>query len=309
MHACACVERRGWFGRSGGSRVVCKMQSHLPSSRAAPLTPAPSSPLQISNLPPLNPLLYPSSETDASACTSCAAGKYGPSAGASSPTVCIACEEGKANGEEEATSESACKGCGGGTSSDDQTRCLTCGLGSGNTVSGPWSGLSLPTTTGIRVVGGDSIFDANGEVWGRLEIWVGGDWVTVMGYDSSYFGDEEAEVGCRQLGNELGYPPVSWSVVGRSDTPDGSGKQYVAYNCQGDEDALSSCGVFGEDTSPYHSHDVGLRCSFVVAGDECEECPPGKYRYACVCVCREEGMGSVGRGDREWFAKCNHTCP
>jgi hypothetical protein len=158
----------------------------------------------------------------------------------------------------------------------------------------------------VAAGGGAPTFDANGVVWGRLEIWAGGEWVTVDGLDGSGFEDEEAEVGCRQLGNELGYTPVSWSVVGTGDTPDGSGNQYDAYDCQGDEDELSSCKDF-EEWGGSHSRDVGIRCSFALAGDECEECPPGKYRYARVRVCREEGNGSVVRGDREWFAKCNHT--
>ena len=124
--------------------------------------------------------------------------------------------------------------------------------------------------------------------WGILPL-AGVEWVTVV---ESWFEDEEdSEVGCRQLGNELGYTPTSWRVVGKSDTPDGSGKQYFALNCQGNEDLLRSCGGFQEDTTPSHHFDIGLRCTFVVAGDECEECPAGKYRYVYACVERRDGVG------------------
>jgi hypothetical protein len=151
MHAFACVEREEGmgFGRSGGSRVVCKMVcNHTCPQGELPLLLQPlPHPFISPNLPPLNPLLFPSSETDASACTSCAAGKangeegatsesscatcsagkysssdgsvctscaagkYGPSAGASSPDDCVACEEGKANGEEGASSGDECEEC------------------------------------------------------------------------------------------------------------------------------------------------------------------------------------------------------
>ena len=137
-------------------------------------------------------------------------------------------------------------------------------------------------------------FDENGEVWGRLELKVGGEWVTVR---YVYLGDEEAEVGCRQLGNELGYSLVSWSVVHYDDTPMGSGKQYNVRECQGNEDELSSCDRFEEGGVFIHTEDIGLRCSFAIAGDECEECPPGKYRYACTRVCRQEGMIKIGLQD------------
>ena len=128
-------------------------------------------------------------------------------------------------------------------------------------------------------------FDENGEVKGRLELKVGGEWVTVN--DKNFY-DKETEVGCRQLGNELGYTLLSWDRDHWEDVPDGSGKQYYAKNCQGNEGDLSSCPEFFENSPAVHSQDVGLRCTFSIAGDECEECPPGKYRCAWVDVCRQE---------------------
>ena len=120
------------------------------------------------------------------------------------------------------------------------------------------------------------MFDANGEIWGRIELRIGGVWVTVKAFG---FTTKSAEVGCRQLGDELGYTPTSWSAVSKEDTPDGEGKQYQAWSCLGSENELSSCGSFREDTAlPDHTTDTGLRCSFMLAGDECEKCPAGKFR-------------------------------
>ena len=173
---------------------------------------------------------------------------------------------------------------------------VTCGLGSGN----KWrreANEALTMTTSIRLVadgGGAPTFDANGGVWGRLELFVGLEWVTLH-TNGGRFGNEEAEVGCRQLGNELGYTPTSSSVVDYDDTPDGSGEQVSSdYPCNGSEDELFSCNDFYGWNS--HQYDIGLRCTFVVAGDECEECPAGKYRYLCLCVCMrgEDGMGRKG---------------
>ena len=224
--------------------------------------------------------------TDASVCVSCAAGKYGPTAGASN---CLNCEAGKVSGK----GRGSCDDCGGGQIAEDQTRCLTCGAGSGSKVHGPYSGLSLPMTTSIRLclnffctdnppMFPGSMFDENGEVQGRLELKVGGEWVTVSGI----WNHNGTEVGCRQLGNELGYTLLSWGQIGYEGTPDGSGKQYYAKNCKGNEGDLSSCGEFYETSPAVHADDVGLRCTFVIAGDECEECPLGKYRYACARVGR-----------------------
>ena len=125
--------------------------------------------------------------------------------------------------------------------------------------------------------GGAPTFDANGQVRGRLELFVGGEWVTVYG-NLEYFGDEEAKVGCHQLGNELGYTPVSWITVPFGDTTAGIGKQYYARDCDGDENELSSCGVYEEKIPPSHQYDTGLSCVYEIAGDECEECPQGKFR-------------------------------
>ena len=53
--------------------------------------------------------------------------------------------------------------------------------------------------------------------------------------------------------------------------------------------ANDSSQTLGDSTYRYsavHADDVGLRCTFVIAGDECEECPLGKYRYACARVGR-----------------------
>ena len=61
--------------------------------------------------------------------------------------------------------------------------------------------------------------DFEGQAQGRLEVFHDGQWGTVC--DDS-FEDADAQVACRQLGNELGYTLTSWSVVSSSNTDDGS---------------------------------------------------------------------------------------
>ena len=176
--------------------------------------------------------------------------------------------------------ETASRKHGKGRNDTSERRQLTasCGVGSGNTVPEIVPGATLPSGTSIRLMaagGGAPTFDANGQVWGRLELFVGGEWVTVSDYG---FGGEEVEVGCRQLGNELGYTSTSWSRVYNTVTPDGSGVQYKVRYCQGNENELSSCREFDEVSSPSHGQDIGLQCTFADDAVECEECPAGKYR-------------------------------
>ncbi len=82
----------------------------------------------------------------------------------------------------------------------------------------------VPDTTGIRLqtAAGTPSFDSEGQVQGRLEVKVGGDWVTITEDGGFWYGGgAESTVACRQLGNELGYTLVSASKVGRGDTDDG----------------------------------------------------------------------------------------
>jgi hypothetical protein len=156
-------------------------------------------------------------------------------------------------------------------------------------------------------------------VQGRLEVKVGGDWVTLAdhSYYDSFQGSEEATVACRQLGNELGYMLVSASKVGSEDTDDGSAMAYEV-TCAGTESTLDSCTIFSS-SSLQHQYDVGVSCTFLAPGDECEECVAGKFSGTTgvgVCMsCTAGSYSTVGApscqqvrlGGSEANAKT--TCP
>jgi hypothetical protein len=158
-----------------------------------------------------------------------------------------------------------------------------------------------PDTTGIRLqtAAGTPSFDSEGQVQGRLEVKVGGDWATVcsttdsFGGSGSSGGEAESTVACRQLGNDLGYTLVSASKVGREDTDDGSGAAYTV-TCAGTESTLDSCTSFEYwYSSNNHQYDVGVSCTFLAPGDECEDCVAGKFSDTTgVATCGECPAGS-----------------
>jgi hypothetical protein len=168
----------------------------------------------------------------------------------------------------------------------------------------------VPDTTGIRLqtAAGTPSFDSEGQVQGRLEVKVGDDWVTIASINDSFGGsgtvggsrnseggEAESTVACRQLGNELGYTLVSASKVGRDDTDDGSGMAYEV-TCAGTESTLDSCTSFESMSSYYHDYDVGVSCTFLAPGSECEECVAGKYSDTtgtAACINCAAGTGST----------------
>ena len=131
---------------------------------------------------------------------------------------------------------------------------ITCSPGQGPSLSNPPLGSSLPEETTcnyanqyrlrLSTASGYSapIFDTNFEVDGRLEIcyndewwsfWVGSDFWTGTDYP---FTDDDAQVACRQLGNQYDYEMTTSSVLSTADTPDGN-TNYGPYDlqCEGDE--------------------------------------------------------------------------
>jgi hypothetical protein len=139
-------------------------------------------------------------------------------------------------------------------------------------------------------------------VQGRLEVKVGDDWVTIasdgvsFGGDGSVGGEAESTVACRQLRNELGYKLVSASKVDRDNTDDGSGAAYQV-TCAGTESTLDSCGGFelwfGSGHATSHKYDVGVSCTFLVPGDECEKCVAGMFSDTTgVAACTKCTAGS-----------------
>ena len=74
---------------------------------------------------------------------------------------------------------------------------------------------------------------ADGEIpfEGRVELFRHGHWGTIC---DSYFGDEEADVVCRQLGYKTG--SVSMATL-----PGAQGVIWMEPNCTGSEEELSQC--------------------------------------------------------------------
>jgi hypothetical protein len=152
----------------------------------------------------------------------------------------------------------------------------------------------VPDTTVIRLqtAAGTPSFDSEGQVQGRLEVFHGGLWGTVCNDD---FEEADAQVACRQLGNELGYTLASWSVVSNHDTDDGSGRTWLDdLGCSGSETSLGDCSHPGWGTEDCdHNEDVGVSCTFLVPGDECEECVAGKFSDTTgVAACTSCAAGS-----------------
>jgi hypothetical protein len=189
--------------------------------------------------------------------------------------------------------------------SEDQTDCL-CGLGYGNF----WLGIGVvPGTTGIRLqtAAGTPSFDSEGQVQGRLEVFHDGQWGTVC---DDGFGWADAQVACRQLGNELGYTLTSSSVVSSSSTDDGSDPIWLDdLGCSGSETSLGNCRHAGWCSATNwavwcgpenwgteycgHYEDIGVSCTFLAPGDECEECVAGKFSSTSgVVVCTSCAAGS-----------------
>jgi hypothetical protein len=147
----------------------------------------------------------------------------------------------------------------------------------------------VPDTTSIRLqtASGTPSFDSEGQVHGRLEVKVGGDWVTVNGaLDDYLFRTAEAKVACQQLGNELGrqYHPVSASPVDWHGTDNGIEQDQYKVKCAGTELSLHSCSEFVEvggwsDSFFGAGNDfgigIGVSCTFVMP--ECEDCVAGKF--------------------------------
>lgn len=144
----------------------------------------------------------------------------------------------------------------------------------------------LPTENDLRLVSGST------DTMGRLEIFYDGEWGTICDKD---FGQDEADIACRQLGYTQGAMP------GQGDITDaeagGSGKGYFTgaafgegtggwhFNnlqtgevfdhawfrpkCGGSETKLSDCSVSGGDNELgksrcSHKYDVGISCKGTV---------------------------------------------
>ncbi|GMI30069.1 hypothetical protein TeGR_g6473 [Tetraparma gracilis] len=124
----------------------------------------------------------------------------------------------------------------------------SCGLGSGSIHDALPTGV-IPDTTSIRLMPLPS-FDSEGTVQGRLEVFHQStpdetpSWGTVC---SPEFDLSDAQVGCAQLGAELGYKAVSWDVIDRLDTPDKTfGPVWLGLlECGGGELLLEDCPSLG----------------------------------------------------------------
>ena len=227
---------------------------------------------------PCEPGSYSLAEASTS-CTNCDAGRYSFTPSATSAEACLACENGKAA----SLGSSACSTCNHGTSSDDQTHCI-CGLGRGTVASS--DGKFLPATgqlkdgTSVRIRNSSDfspIFDSEGVVSGRAEVYHNGQWGTIC---SDKFASNDALVFCRQLGSELGYSLISGTVVSSSNTPVGSGQIWLDdLACSGTEETLDECTHPGwGNHNCGHDEDVGVSCKFGEdAGTDCDVCPAGKF--------------------------------
>ena len=123
-----------------------------------------------------------------------------------------------------------------------------CSPGQSPSLSNPPLGSSLPEETTcdsanlyrLRLSTASSysapMFDTNFEVDGRLEICRNGDWFSFYATSSYPFTDDDAQVACRQLGNQYDYEITTSSALSTADTPDGN-TNYGPYDllCEGDE--------------------------------------------------------------------------
>merc|ERR1719178_535843 len=103
------------------------------------------------------------------------------------------------------------------------------------------------------------MIDSEGYVSGRLEVFHNDEWGTVC--DDS-FGTSDAEVACRQLGNELGYEALGWADLGNIGS--GSGQIWMdGLYCDGNEVSLGECSFNGWGSHDCgHSEDVWVGCTF-----------------------------------------------
>ena len=96
--------------------------------------------------------------------------------------------------------------------------------------------LRLSTSSGYST----PTFDENAEVEGRLEICHDEEWFSFRVQSYYPFTDEDAQVACRQLGNQYDYDVTYSAPLSYYSTPDGN-TNYGPYDldCVGDEAAVS----------------------------------------------------------------------
>lgn len=165
---------------------------------------------------------------------------------------------------------------------------------------------------------GTPSFDTHGTVRGRLEVKVHTEWATVAGWEDSFGGfgsaggdvcnppassccstpnlhprsQVEALVACRQLGNELGYLVVDASKIERWATDDGSSTSQYLVTCAGMESTLASCASFEVWEQPFSNYEVGVACTFLEQGTQCEACVAGKFSDSRLGMCMDCVAGS-----------------
>ena len=157
-------------------------------------------------------------------------------------------------------------------SSEDRSFCA-CGLGSGR----PIPTGQLQDAASIRIRDSSNIsptFTSEGVVSGRIEVKPSGQtvWGTIL---NDSWGDTDALVACREIGNELGYATISGTALSYSNAPDGSGEVWwYEVACSGSEETLEDCSHHTTSETS-HYNDIGITCKFRQA-NECEVCPAGK---------------------------------
>lgn len=167
-------------------------------------------------------------------------------------------------------------------------------MGSGLTWEFPTGTLTDATSVRIRYDSNNSpAFNGEGFVSGRIEVIPPGEtnWgsINVQNWDNN-----DALVGCREIGPELGYFIVSGIALDEHNTPDGSGDvHWRDVGCDGSEASLRSCSHSSTRFWDTHSYDIGVTCQFRTLGDcesylagkfsgtigstECTDCEAGKY--------------------------------
>ena len=113
------------------------------------------------------------------------------------------------------------------------------------------------TLISVRMEAGRTILE------GRVELFRSGIWGTICG---ASFGDEEADVICRDMGYESGV------ALDRRDVHPGEGVIWMQPNCTGVETSLIECDFecWGCNDCHYsHWYDAGVRCS--------------KYKHPTLC--------------------------
>ena len=120
-----------------------------------------------------------------------------------------------------------------------------------------WGPIDTPHTADIGVEcwkDGDLRTETGGSL-GRVEVFHDGSWGTIC---DELFGDEEADVACRQMGFASG------TVRPSSSTNDGSGTIWMSWvECAGWEERLDQCSFGGwANHECDHTRDVGVTCAF-----------------------------------------------